>query len=64
MDYSVNNCLLGGIQWLPTLLRVYLISKECSACCNDMHSFSRRDSKALKDENLPPVICQDVENFQ
>ncbi|NXU84980.1 NUP58 protein, partial [Xiphorhynchus elegans] len=25
---------------------------------------SRRDSKALKDENLPPVICQDVENLQ
>ncbi|XP_063768364.1 nucleoporin p58/p45 isoform X2 [Eleginops maclovinus] len=23
-----------------------------------------KDSKALKDENLPPVICQDVENFQ
>uniref|UniRef100_A0A8C9S0X4 Nucleoporin 58 n=1 Tax=Scleropages formosus TaxID=113540 RepID=A0A8C9S0X4_SCLFO len=23
-----------------------------------------RDSKALKDENLPPVICQDVDNFQ
>ncbi|NXA49234.1 NUP58 protein, partial [Nothocercus julius] len=23
-----------------------------------------RDSKALKDENLPPVICQDVENLQ
>ncbi|KAK1169338.1 nucleoporin p58/p45-like isoform X1 [Acipenser oxyrinchus oxyrinchus] len=22
------------------------------------------DSKALKDENLPPVICQDVDNFQ
>ncbi|NXC95636.1 NUP58 protein, partial [Certhia familiaris] len=28
------------------------------------HSFSLRDSKALKDENLPPVICQDVENLQ
>ncbi|CAJ1082374.1 Nucleoporin p58/p45 [Xyrichtys novacula] len=25
---------------------------------------SAQDSKALKDENLPPVICQDVENFQ
>ncbi|XP_007547973.1 nucleoporin p58/p45 isoform X2 [Poecilia formosa] len=23
-----------------------------------------QDSKALKDENLPPFICQDVENFQ
>ncbi|NWU81996.1 NUP58 protein, partial [Onychorhynchus coronatus] len=23
-----------------------------------------KDSKALKDENLPPVICQDVENLQ
>ncbi|XP_008305690.1 nucleoporin p58/p45 isoform X2 [Cynoglossus semilaevis] len=23
-----------------------------------------QDSKALKDENLPPIICQDVENFQ
>ncbi|KAM9826940.1 nucleoporin p58/p45 [Neosynchiropus ocellatus] len=23
-----------------------------------------QDSKALRDENLPPVICQDVENFQ
>ncbi|XP_044032628.1 nucleoporin p58/p45 isoform X1 [Siniperca chuatsi] len=23
-----------------------------------------QDSKALKDENLPPVICQDVETFQ
>ncbi|KAK9527885.1 hypothetical protein VZT92_014407 [Zoarces viviparus] len=23
-----------------------------------------KDSKALKDENLPPVICQDVDNFQ
>uniref|UniRef100_A0A8C7YU25 Nucleoporin 58 n=1 Tax=Oryzias sinensis TaxID=183150 RepID=A0A8C7YU25_9TELE len=25
---------------------------------------SEQDSKVLKDENLPPVICQDVENFQ
>ncbi|NWZ91902.1 NUP58 protein, partial [Nesospiza acunhae] len=24
----------------------------------------KQDSKALKDENLPPVICQDVENLQ
>ncbi|XP_028972068.1 nucleoporin p58/p45 isoform X3 [Esox lucius] len=25
---------------------------------------SPQDSKALKDENLPPVICQDVDSFQ
>ncbi|XP_045066432.1 nucleoporin p58/p45-like isoform X1 [Coregonus clupeaformis] len=25
---------------------------------------SPQDSKALKDEHLPPVICQDVDNFQ
>ncbi|XP_055784241.1 nucleoporin p58/p45-like isoform X3 [Salvelinus fontinalis] len=25
---------------------------------------SPQDSKALKDENLPPVICQDVDHFQ
>ncbi|XP_028826628.1 nucleoporin p58/p45 isoform X2 [Denticeps clupeoides] len=32
---------------------------------NDKSSgVSPQDSKALKDENLPPVICQDVENFQ
>ena len=26
--------------------------------------FFFRDIKALKDENLPLVMCQDVENFQ
>uniref|UniRef100_A0A3P9JQ67 Nucleoporin 58 n=1 Tax=Oryzias latipes TaxID=8090 RepID=A0A3P9JQ67_ORYLA len=31
---------------------------------SDTLSGSSEDSKALKDENLPPVICQDVENFQ
>ncbi|KAK7881320.1 hypothetical protein WMY93_029729 [Mugilogobius chulae] len=32
---------------------------------NDTSSgVNAQDSKALKDENLPPVICQDVENFQ
>ncbi|XP_062910292.1 nucleoporin p58/p45 isoform X1 [Mobula hypostoma] len=33
---------------------------------NDKCSTGNRtdESKALKDENLPPVICQDVENFQ
>nr|XP_061821532.1 nucleoporin p58/p45-like isoform X5 [Nerophis lumbriciformis] len=31
---------------------------------NDTSGTNAQDSKALKDENLPPVICQDVENFQ
>uniref|UniRef100_A0A3P9K225 Nucleoporin 58 n=1 Tax=Oryzias latipes TaxID=8090 RepID=A0A3P9K225_ORYLA len=31
---------------------------------SDTLSGSSEDSKVLKDENLPPVICQDVENFQ
>uniref|UniRef100_A0A3Q4GS14 Nucleoporin 58 n=1 Tax=Neolamprologus brichardi TaxID=32507 RepID=A0A3Q4GS14_NEOBR len=31
---------------------------------SDTSSGANADSKALKDENLPPVICQDVENFQ
>lgn len=31
---------------------------------SDTSGASAQDSKALKDENLPPVICQDVENFQ
>ncbi|XP_055006774.1 nucleoporin p58/p45 isoform X3 [Boleophthalmus pectinirostris] len=32
---------------------------------NDTSSgVNAQDSKALKDENLPPLICQDVENFQ
>uniref|UniRef100_A0A8D0CVG7 Nucleoporin 58 n=1 Tax=Sander lucioperca TaxID=283035 RepID=A0A8D0CVG7_SANLU len=40
-------------------LRVTIASEH-----NGSLFFSLRDSKALKDENLPPVICQDVENFQ
>ncbi|XP_061777974.1 nucleoporin p58/p45 isoform X2 [Nerophis ophidion] len=31
---------------------------------NDTSGTNAQDSKALKDENLSPVICQDVENFQ
>ncbi|XP_068160184.1 nucleoporin p58/p45-like isoform X2 [Antennarius striatus] len=31
---------------------------------SDTSGTNAQDSKALKDENLPPVICQDVENFQ
>ncbi|XP_037550220.1 nucleoporin p58/p45 [Nematolebias whitei] len=31
---------------------------------NTSSGTSAQDSKALKDENLPPCICQDVENFQ
>ncbi|XP_061570033.1 nucleoporin p58/p45 isoform X2 [Cololabis saira] len=31
---------------------------------SDASGANAQDSKALKDENLPPVICQDVENFQ
>uniref|UniRef100_A0A8C6ZDM9 Nucleoporin 58 n=1 Tax=Nothoprocta perdicaria TaxID=30464 RepID=A0A8C6ZDM9_NOTPE len=31
---------------------------------NDKAGARPEDSKALKDENLPPVICQDVENLQ
>ncbi|XP_068437680.1 nucleoporin p58/p45 isoform X2 [Clinocottus analis] len=31
---------------------------------SDTSGANAKDSKALKDENLPPVICQDVENFQ
>uniref|UniRef100_A0A3Q2YY56 Nucleoporin 58 n=1 Tax=Hippocampus comes TaxID=109280 RepID=A0A3Q2YY56_HIPCM len=31
---------------------------------SDTSSGANADSKALKDENLPPVICQDVENFK
>ncbi|XP_077365255.1 nucleoporin p58/p45 isoform X2 [Festucalex cinctus] len=31
---------------------------------NSDNSFGARGSKRVEDENLPPVICQDVENFQ
>ncbi|KAL8190977.1 UNVERIFIED_CONTAM: hypothetical protein K2H54_066320 [Gekko kuhli] len=31
---------------------------------SDKTGIRPEDSKALKDENLPPVICQDVENLQ
>lgn len=36
----------------------------CDNYCNLFVFASCRDSKALKDENLPAPICQDVDNFQ
>ncbi|KAI1891272.1 hypothetical protein AGOR_G00142070 [Albula goreensis] len=41
------------------------ISFSSSEQKNNKSSGARpEDSKALKDDNLPPLICQDVENFQ
>ncbi|KAG9332390.1 hypothetical protein JZ751_014988 [Albula glossodonta] len=41
------------------------ISFSSSEQKNSKSSGARpEDSKALKDDNLPPLICQDVENFQ
>ncbi|NWW94446.1 NUP58 protein, partial [Rhynochetos jubatus] len=37
---------------------------DFSSSADKKSNVSCRDSKALKDENLPPVICQDVENLQ
>uniref|UniRef100_A0A670I2E9 Nucleoporin 58 n=1 Tax=Podarcis muralis TaxID=64176 RepID=A0A670I2E9_PODMU len=41
-----------------------LFPNASSAATGDKTGTRPEDSKALKDENLPPVICQDVENLQ
>ncbi|NWI98603.1 NUP58 protein, partial [Crypturellus undulatus] len=52
---TTGNEGLGGIDFSS--------SSDKKTPCKHMSSLYR-DSKALKDENLPPVICQDVENLQ
>ncbi|XP_038617454.1 nucleoporin p58/p45 isoform X4 [Tachyglossus aculeatus] len=41
-----------------------LFQNTNTAASGDKTGTRPEDSKALKDENLPPVICQDVENLQ
>ncbi|XP_045444407.1 nucleoporin p58/p45 isoform X4 [Pipistrellus kuhlii] len=41
-----------------------LFQSTNTATSGDKTGTRPEDSKALKDENLPPVICQDVENLQ
>ncbi|XP_077926678.1 nucleoporin p58/p45 isoform X3 [Halichoerus grypus] len=41
-----------------------LFQSSNTATSGDKTGTRPEDSKALKDENLPPVICQDVENLQ
>ncbi|XP_067146643.1 nucleoporin p58/p45 isoform X5 [Apteryx mantelli] len=41
-----------------------LFQNTSTAATDDKTGTRPEDSKALKDENLPPVICQDVENLQ
>uniref|UniRef100_A0A672UKA1 Nucleoporin 58 n=1 Tax=Strigops habroptila TaxID=2489341 RepID=A0A672UKA1_STRHB len=41
-----------------------LFQNTSTAATGDKTGTRPEDSKALKDENLPPVICQDVENLQ
>ncbi|XP_037382944.1 nucleoporin p58/p45 isoform X1 [Talpa occidentalis] len=50
---TVGNEGLGGIDF-----------SSSSDKKSDKTGTRPEDSKALKDENLPPVICQDVENLQ
>lgn len=57
---------MGLVQFFASVV----LNKSCCYCCLEsvmlimMYMSVGRDSKALKDENLPPVICQDVENLQ
>uniref|UniRef100_A0A3Q3IZQ1 Nucleoporin 58 n=1 Tax=Monopterus albus TaxID=43700 RepID=A0A3Q3IZQ1_MONAL len=48
---------LGGVDFSTS-------AENKSDTSSGANAFPELDSKALKDENLPPVICQDVENFQ
>lgn len=50
----VSSIGLGGVDFSTSSENKHDITSGANA----------QDSKALKDENLPPVICQDVENFQ
>uniref|UniRef100_A0A8C9XQ12 Nucleoporin 58 n=1 Tax=Sander lucioperca TaxID=283035 RepID=A0A8C9XQ12_SANLU len=69
MCVRVGQSLCGGPHILPSSL-FFINHNLCVGSGVRTFSapfslfFSLRDSKALKDENLPPVICQDVENFQ
>ncbi|XP_054621844.1 nucleoporin p58/p45 isoform X3 [Dunckerocampus dactyliophorus] len=55
---------LGGVDFSTSSEKKSDASSGTNAQQKQTFYSDGRDSKALKDENLPPVICQDVENFQ
>lgn len=62
MRLVINEHLVQHFTLLHHIEKViYPIINDCSFC---LLCLLLSDIKALKDENLPPVICQDVENFQ